>query len=50
LVASIAAALAETTRERDDQGDGQRKKKTGTATMHEPSLLLPLSGFKISGF
>jgi hypothetical protein len=36
-VAGAAAALAEAARESKDQGDGQRKKKTGTATMHEPS-------------
>lgn len=35
--AGVAAALAEAAGEGDDKGDGQRKKKTGTATMHEPS-------------
>src|SRR5208337_612799 len=36
-VAGITAALAEAASEGDDEDDGQSKKKTGTATMHEPS-------------
>jgi hypothetical protein len=36
-VAGVAAALAKTAGEGDDEGDGQCKKKTGTATIHEPS-------------
>ena len=36
-IAGVAAAFAEAAREGGDEGDGQSKKKTGTATMHEPS-------------
>jgi hypothetical protein len=36
-VAGVAGALAEAAGEGGDEGDGQRKKKTGTATMHESS-------------
>src|SRR5208282_6279777 len=36
-VAGVAAVLAEAAGECDDEDDGQRKKKTGTTTMHEPS-------------
>src|ERR1035441_10343485 len=36
-IAGVAAALAQAAGEGGDDADGQSKKKTGTATMHEPS-------------